>query len=174
MSESSEKKGIPVIVWGLIGCGCLGFGVVVLGIIAAIALPSFLNQASKAKQSEAKTYVGAMLRAEQAYFLERSQFTTSLSELGIGISTASPKYEYKITTQPGSPPNVMVTATAKQASLKSFTGVVFALKTGKEETTVTQLCETDRPAIIPPAMPAAPQSLEAEIPCPAGSSPVVK
>ncbi|MCX5963441.1 MAG: prepilin-type N-terminal cleavage/methylation domain-containing protein, partial [Cyanobacteria bacterium] len=34
--------------------------IIIIGILASIALPSFLNQANKAKQSEAKTYVGSM------------------------------------------------------------------------------------------------------------------
>ena len=37
--------------------------IIIIGILSAIALPSFLNQANKAKQSEAKTYVGSMNRA---------------------------------------------------------------------------------------------------------------
>ncbi|TVQ21512.1 MAG: prepilin-type N-terminal cleavage/methylation domain-containing protein, partial [Leptolyngbya sp. DLM2.Bin15] len=30
--------------------------IIIIGILAAIALPSFLNQANKARQSEAQTY----------------------------------------------------------------------------------------------------------------------
>ena len=37
--------------------------IIIIGILSAIALPSFLNQANKAKQSEAKTYIGSMNRA---------------------------------------------------------------------------------------------------------------
>jgi type II secretion system protein G len=48
--------------------------IIIIGILAAIALPSFLNQANKAKQSEAKTYVGSMNRGQQAYFLENDTF----------------------------------------------------------------------------------------------------
>ena len=32
--------------------------IIIIGILSAIALPSFLNQASKARQSEARTNVG--------------------------------------------------------------------------------------------------------------------
>lgn len=34
--------------------------IIIIGILSAIALPSFLNQANKAKQSEAKQYVGTL------------------------------------------------------------------------------------------------------------------
>ena len=40
--------------------------IIIIGILSAIALPSFLNQANKAKQSEAKQYTGSMNRAQQA------------------------------------------------------------------------------------------------------------
>ena len=43
--------------------------IIIIGILAAIALPSFLNQANKARQSEAKSSVGALNRAQQAYYL---------------------------------------------------------------------------------------------------------
>ncbi|MGB5916292.1 MAG: type IV pilin-like G/H family protein, partial [Phormidesmis sp.] len=49
--------------------------IIIIGILSASALPSFLNQANKAKQSEAKTYTGSMNRAQQAYYLENSEFT---------------------------------------------------------------------------------------------------
>ena len=63
--------------------------IIIIGILSAIALPSFLNQANKAKQSEAKTYVGSMNRAQQAYYLENDSFvdsTGNFGDLGLGIS----------------------------------------------------------------------------------------
>ena len=56
------------------------------GLLAAIALPSFLNQASKAKQVEAKMYLGTMNRAQQGYMLERARFADSV-ERTLGITT---------------------------------------------------------------------------------------
>jgi prepilin-type N-terminal cleavage/methylation domain-containing protein len=76
--------------------------IIIIGILAAIALPSFLNQANKAKQSEAKTYVGSMNRAQQAYYLENSTFALqqNFSELGLGIKTETTNYSYSISTAP--------------------------------------------------------------------------
>ena len=48
--------------------------IIIIGILSAIALPSFLNQANKAKQSEAKTIAGTMNRAKQTFLLENSYF----------------------------------------------------------------------------------------------------
>jgi type IV pilus assembly protein PilA len=75
--------------------------IIIIGILSAIALPSFLNQANKAKQSEAKTYVGSMNRAQQAYYLEKGKFVDSVpsnfSNLGLGVATITTNYAYTIT-----------------------------------------------------------------------------
>jgi type IV pilus assembly protein PilA len=70
--------------------------IIIIGILAAIALPSFLNQANKAKQSEAKTYIGSINRAQQAFFLEDGGYTTDISDLGLGIRSITENYNYEI------------------------------------------------------------------------------
>jgi len=72
--------------------------IIIIGILAAIALPSFLNQANKAKQSEAKTYVGSINRAQQANFLEAGTFTDDMSDLGLGIRSLTENYKYDVDT----------------------------------------------------------------------------
>lgn len=71
--------------------------IVIVGILSAIALPAFLNQANKAKQVEAKAYIGTMNRAQQAYFLERDSFAIQLEELGLGTPSQTINYRYTIT-----------------------------------------------------------------------------
>ena len=70
--------------------------IIIIGILSAIALPSFLNQANKARESEGKQYTGSMNRAQQAYFLERQRFTSSISNLGLGIATTTSNYSYSV------------------------------------------------------------------------------
>ena len=171
--SSDEKKGLPVILWILIAIGGLGCGFIALMIIAAIALPSFLNQANKAKQTEAKHYVGAMVRSEQAYFLEYRKFTPSLNELQVGIPSESTNYRYALTLQDSSPQAVMITAVPKKPGLKSYTGVVFANGTGQAATSVVQICLTEQPSSTPPAMPIAPQNISEPIRCPPGSQAIL-
>ncbi|MDD1413506.1 type IV pilin-like G/H family protein, partial [Dolichospermum sp. ST_con] len=59
--------------------------IIIIGILSAIALPSFLNQAAKAKQSEAKTYIGSVNRAQQSYRIENPSFASDFTALQIGI-----------------------------------------------------------------------------------------
>ncbi len=150
------------------GCGCLGL-FVVIGIIAAIALPSFLNQANKGRQAEAKQYVSSMLKAQQAYRIEKPTFTNSLPELGVGIRSETTNYSYKIVPQPDKSKSVMVTAQSKITGLKSYTGAVFTIKKGANITTVTVICESNLSTSTPPVMPAPPKSENSLIQCPSGS-----
>jgi prepilin-type N-terminal cleavage/methylation domain-containing protein len=123
--------------------------IIIIGILAAIALPSFLNQANKAKQSEAKTYVGSTNRAQQAYYLENDAFVTSeqaIGDLGLGVATQTAYYVYKIDeTAVGQVNNraIPVNKAGTPSSLKSYLGGVQIGKiagTG-EATTLAILCE---------------------------------
>lgn len=88
--------------------------IIIIGILAAIALPSFLNQASKARQSESKTYVGSMNRSQQAYYLEKQEFAPNLTSLAVGIAALTPNYGY------GTFRNGGKSATATNVSVGSF------------------------------------------------------
>jgi len=72
--------------------------IIIIGILAAISLPSFLNQASKARQAEAKTYVGVMVRAQQVYLIEKRQFANNseLRFLSLGFNPTTTNYTYVI------------------------------------------------------------------------------
>lgn len=59
--------------------------IIIIGILSAVALPNLLSQTSKARQSEAKTNVGALLRGQQAYRLENGSFTTSTDALDVSV-----------------------------------------------------------------------------------------
>ncbi len=127
--------------------------IIIIGILSAIALPSFLNQANKAKQSEAKTYVGSMNRAQQAYYLENDEFANDgkFGQLGLGIRTATDNYRYGITGggensttvahygDPAKGNGELNTASA----LKAYQGVVALgqISETSEATTLAVLCE---------------------------------
>jgi len=129
--------------------------IIIIGILAAIALPSFLNQANKAKQSEAKTYVGSMNRAQQAYYLEKNAFvsnTETIGDLGLGIATGTANYNYKIA---GAAANVTSQAQQVQGAtspLKAYIGgvAVGTIAATSEATTLSVLCEADKAAVVAP------------------------
>ncbi len=56
--------------------------VVIIGILSAIAIPSFQNAGDKAKQKEASTLVSSYIKAAQAYFTEYSMNASRAQHLG--------------------------------------------------------------------------------------------
>lgn len=129
--------------------------IIIIGILSAIALPSFLNQANKAKQSEAKQYVGALNRSQQAYYLENSQFGSNSTALGKPVKDATKNYQYGedaagtflITGAKTPTENVVIRGTAQKAALRSYVGLVEIgqVTDTSEATTLAILCETDKP-----------------------------
>lgn len=99
--------------------------IVIVGVLAAIALPSFLNQASKAKESEAKSHVGAINRGQQAFRVENPTFAATLPELKLGINfDDSEYYEYVPSVTAGTQADA--TATPTDTALKGVRGCVTA------------------------------------------------
>ena len=58
--------------------------VAIIGIMAAIAIPNFLNYMCKSKQSEAKVGLGTLATGEEAYFVEYDSYTANLTNAGMG------------------------------------------------------------------------------------------
>ncbi|WP_448574380.1 type IV pilin-like G/H family protein [Trichothermofontia sp.] len=121
--------------------------IIIIGILSAIALPSFLNQANKAKQSEAKTYTGSMNRAQQAYFLENSAFGPNMEVLGVGIATSTVNYQYKIVLANNGATNANAAAQGEslKPALKAYVGLVQLgqVAATSEATTLAVLCENN-------------------------------
>lgn len=129
--------------------------IIIIGILSAIALPSFLSQASKARGAEAKSNVGAVNRAQQAYYLEQQQFSTSVDALGLSFPTTTENFSYTITgggttgagTAAVSATSVTNFGTSKKPDIKSYGGGVFytASAAGAQGSTSTILCENNAP-----------------------------
>jgi len=93
--------------------------IIIIGILAAIALPSFLNQANKARESGAKTNLGAINRAQQAYRVENGTFANSFTAPDFGITQPeTDNYSFAITEGDGN--SAVATATAGGASVSDL------------------------------------------------------
>ena len=138
LAQKKEDKGFTLIELLVV--------IIIIGILSAIALPSFLNQANKAKESESKQYVGSMNRTQQAYFLEKNTFASDISLLGLGIKTQSTNYSYTITGQT----NTAVTNLSypnNTNTLRAHTGAAqTALTAQSEATTLAILCQSQKPS----------------------------
>jgi prepilin-type N-terminal cleavage/methylation domain-containing protein len=129
LSQKKEDEGFTLIELLVV--------IIIIGILSAIALPSFLNQANKARQSEAQTYVGSINRGQQAYFLEKGVFG-NLTNLELGISD-SKNYTYAST---GTGTSQAVTTATPTSVLKGYAGRVWTA-TGSDGTATTKaiVCE---------------------------------
>jgi type IV pilus assembly protein PilA len=146
--------------------------IIIIGILSAIALPSFLNQANKARASEAKAYVGSMNRGQQAYYMENGNFAydgaddidseeLAFSALGLGITQTTENYIYKIAGEDASDTQSVVVGQAQPsdgedepaidegAAVKAYVGAVKVGVTteGGDATTLAILCEGIQPPI---------------------------
>ncbi len=117
--------------------------VIILAILAAIALPSMLSQASKAREASAKSDIGAVNRAQQAYRLANVSFARDIANLEIGISQ-NPHYNYQITQATADIAEFQ--ATPNRPELKAFTGCTRALTSFTLTTTETEIIEVSPPS----------------------------
>ena len=133
--------------------------VVILGVLASIALPSFLSQAARSKQARALTYIGLVNRAQQGFFVENNRFAISTAELGIVDNHAPPDYSVTIVvptagTAGAEPPVTPATAptggiavtetraTPINPALRGYAGLVFTAQSpGGDARLGTVICQ---------------------------------
>lgn len=119
--------------------------IIIVGILAAIALPNFLNQDVKAKQAEAKQNIALVNKTQNSYRAENSNFASSFNVLAIGSVTGSTtgqtsNYNYTIA---GGTETATVISSARDAALKSFSGGnIRSSNTANQSVIGTVLCET--------------------------------
>ena len=130
---------------------------------------AFSGEKEKAIESSGRLYLGSLSRAQQAFFIEKGKFSSTIDDLAVGIKAEDNNYLLQITdTQPKS---VTMTATAKQDNVKSFAASVFVVGNTGNETTIFMVCSTDSPSKTPPTGITAPKSETDKPTCPTGSSP---
>jgi type IV pilus assembly protein PilA len=157
--------------------------VVIIGILAAIALPSFLAQTAKAKQGEARTYLGAWVKGQKSFRAEHNTFGGDWASLSLGLETQTKNYDYEQVSG-GSVTAVDGHATSRSTDLKGYaaqvvavTDKVITIKTAGGDLTTTTvdmpdgLCEAIDPGTAKVGAPTV--SLDAkgevQVACAAGS-----
>jgi len=89
--------------------------VIIIGVLAAVALPNLLGQVGKARETEGKNAVGSINRAQQAYHFEKARFSSNFtnsalqSANAIGVIVPASKY-YTFTVTGNSNTTAFVTA----------------------------------------------------------------
>ena len=77
--------------------------VVIIGILAALAIPRFMQTSGKAKKSEAKTVLKQLYQLERAYFQEHDAYVAAANtaalvatSLGFDDPGADARYDYSV------------------------------------------------------------------------------
>ena len=96
--------------------------ILIIGILAAIAIPSFLSQKNKANDASAKSFARNMQTAEETYFTDNNTYATTLAQLqGIEVSLND-------LPNPATPPTVSgATATGYTVTATSKSGVSYSI-----------------------------------------------
>jgi type IV pilus assembly protein PilA len=121
--------------------------IIIIGILAAIALPNFLNQASKAKQSEGKQNVALTNKTQNSYRAENSNFASSFDVLAIGSvvdgntgTGTTSNFSYTIAS--GSEYSTVI-ATPKDLALKGYSGSASRFSNSASQSVIgTVMCES--------------------------------
>jgi type IV pilus assembly protein PilA len=97
--------------------------ILIIGILAAIAIPSFLSQKDKAGDASAKSYARNMQTAQETYFTDNNRYAVALSDL----QTIEPALNDVPNT--GSQPRVVAAdATSFTIEATSKAGVTFRIE----------------------------------------------
>jgi type IV pilus assembly protein PilA len=138
--------------------------IIIIGILAAIALPAFLNQANRARQSEAVTYVGSINRAQQAYRLENPEFSPVINKLGLGINETTKYYSYEVDDTYTDTSKTLAQATQSDKVLLGYAGLVYTLQDDVgNATTTAKLCKSDKPGVVPTPQVTSPNTSDAVV-----------
>lgn len=70
--------------------------VLIIGILAAVAVPQYQKTVAKARAAEAVSVLNSIVLAEQAYYLASGQYALDLEDLDIGIPH-NPNISYSAT-----------------------------------------------------------------------------
>jgi type IV pilus assembly protein PilA len=108
--------------------------ILIIGILAAIALPAFLGQRTKAQDTEAKTQIRTMQTAIETYYTDNQDYTgADLTKLKVIEPSLN---DGKATPQPPSGES----KTAYTLSSKSASGNTFTLTRDVSAGTTTRNC----------------------------------
>ncbi len=127
--------------------------VIIIGILAAIALPSYLNLTASSKQSEARQNLASISHAQQSAYTEGNRWASSFDELAVGVvkgagtSSASTVYTYTMALVPSTILATTAATAFTQAApiddkLKSYVGGTAVFLNNEKQTTWTSgACE---------------------------------
>lgn len=103
--------------------------VVIIGILSAIAYPSYRQYAAKAKRNEAKSALLQIATLQERFYLQNNTYTTDMTNLGFGAAsnylTSSGSYVVNVTS--GNANTFTAVATYQNADAESGKCATFTI-----------------------------------------------
>lgn len=106
--------------------------VVIIGILAAIAIPSYNSYVVKANRSAAKQFMLTIANKEEQYLLDSRSYTATIGTGGLGLSTpneVSGKYTFSVAVTTA-PIGYTITAAPVAGSIQANDGTLTLDNTG--------------------------------------------
>lgn len=97
------SKGEKWVLWGVIGCGCALFGVAVLGIVAAIVIPNFVDATQKAKQKRTVAELREVSTALAGYQSDHGSYPSAATDAELRAAIAGNGYTGQLVDGWGKP-----------------------------------------------------------------------
>jgi type IV pilus assembly protein PilE len=89
--------------------------VVVIGILASIAYPSYNQYVMKAHRSSAQQFMLSIASKQEQYVLDARSYTSTIGAGGLGLTAPAElasRYTFAVVATAGPPPGYAITATA--------------------------------------------------------------
>ncbi|MCH1925446.1 type IV pilin protein [Shewanella sp. C32] len=105
--------------------------VVIIGILASIAYPSYVDYITKSNRSEAHAALMRVANLQEQYYLDNKAYTTDLKELGLSASPFTTEHGiYEVSSAGTSSFTVSAKALGSQATRDTSCGTITITDTG--------------------------------------------
>lgn len=113
--------------------------VAIVGILAAVALPSYLQHMRTSTRAEAQTFMQAVANRQQQFLVDTRRYTT-LEAVGVPVpAKVATAYEVALPAPGNDPPAFTLTLTPKDAQASDKCGTLVITHTGAK-TAATSRC----------------------------------
>ncbi len=97
--------------------------VAIVGILAAIAFPSYQSAMRKSNRAAAESYLADVAQRQQQYLLDQRSYASSVSTLGVAApASVTPFYTIAIAVTAGPPPGFTASATPTGSQALDLSG----------------------------------------------------
>jgi type IV pilus assembly protein PilE len=102
--------------------------VVVVGILAGVALPSYRESVRKGQRAEARALLYEVMQKQERFYTENNSYTTSLAALGYPAFLSTPKGSFGVSLAVGASGSIAtsVAATATAAADSNCTSLTLS------------------------------------------------